>query len=164
MEEIKARPILEYLFVFLPYAVLRPLVPKTSFRDSMNNEKNKTDKNKLFFQIATQVTKAFYLWAKHYIGFFLNYLRFMNKLSETEIYDIHFLLIMSCFATTISMFLHTLKFKGYMGPKLSFSLYMASYLLTFYSFVKIAPVFIKEIDITLITLVGLIINFAGPKP
>jgi hypothetical protein len=62
------------------------------------------------------------------------------------------------------MFLHTLKFKGYMGPKLSFTLYMVSYLLTFYSFIKIAPVFIKELDITLITLLGLLINFAGPKP
>ncbi len=50
---------------------------------------------------------------------------------------------MSCFATTIAMFLHTLKFKKYMGPKLSFVIYVSSYLSTFYSWILIAHVFIK---------------------
>jgi hypothetical protein len=42
-----------------------------------------------------------------------------NPSHEKEMYR---LLLFSCFATTISMFLHTLKFKGYIGPKTSFVL------------------------------------------
>jgi hypothetical protein len=67
--------IVETAFVFLPYFVFRPLFPKTSFRDSLGKDRNKTDKNRVFFVIVTWITKIFYVWAKHYIGFFLNYAR-----------------------------------------------------------------------------------------
>lgn len=66
---------LESSVVFLPYFLYRPLFPKTSFRDSLEKDRNKTDKNRTFFIIVTWVTKIFYVWAKHFIGFFLNYAR-----------------------------------------------------------------------------------------
>ncbi|UJR18909.1 hypothetical protein I4U23_022037, partial [Adineta vaga] len=116
--------IIDNIFVFLPY-ILRQLWPKTHFRDSLyNSDKTRTKENKKFFFIVTHITKLFYLWAKHYIGFFLNYIRFLNRTNDEEIYHIYLLLLFSAFATTISMFLHTLKFKGYMGPKLSFMIYI----------------------------------------
>lgn len=65
----------EACFVFLPYFVFRPFFPKTHFRDSLKLTKNKTEKNTNFFIIVTYVTKAFYVWAKHFIGYFLNYAR-----------------------------------------------------------------------------------------
>ena len=101
---------LESTLVFLPYAVIRPFFPKTSFRASLSlNDKNKTDKNRNFFIIVTWITKIFYVWAKHYIGFFLNYARFLDRIPAYTIRHIYFMLIMSSAATTISMFLHTLK-------------------------------------------------------
>ena len=67
--------VVETCFVFLPYFVFRPLFPKTHFRDSLNLQKNKTEKNRFFFIVVTYITKIFYVWAKHYIGYFLNYAR-----------------------------------------------------------------------------------------
>ena len=57
----------EVIFVFFPY-VLRLNWPQTRFRDSLESSKSKTEKNIYFYQIAIQVTKLFYIWAKHYIG------------------------------------------------------------------------------------------------
>jgi hypothetical protein len=150
----------EIIFVFFPY-ILRTLFPKTRFRDSLFSEKNKSDANHYFFYIGTYITKIFYIWAKHYIGFFLNYVRFMNNIDEQIQKELYLLLISSAFATTISLFLHTLKFKKYMGPKTSFSIYVISYLSTFYSFYGIINIFTDNIYLTSLTLVGLVLNF-GP--
>jgi hypothetical protein len=40
-----------------------------------------------------------------------------------------------------------------MGPKLSFGLYVASYMATFYGFYLIYPVFVKKLDLTLICVI-----------
>ena len=136
----------EYVFVFFPY-VFRSLVPKTSFRDSLNDTRNKSNQNKTFFIVVTWITKCFYVWAKHFIGFFMNYMRYMNRISAEQQYHMYFLLIFSACATTIAMFLHTLKFKGYIGPKTAYLLYMASYLATFYSFYCVREVFFTSPDL-----------------
>jgi len=155
---------IETSFVFLPYFVFRPFFPKTSFRDSLGKERNKTDKNRAFFIIVTWVTKIFYVWAKHYIGFFLNYARFMDRITPSQVRHIYLMLIFSCAATTISMFLHTLKFKKYIGPKTSYLWYMASYMATFYSWVRIADVFVISWDLALLTLIGVALNFGPQAP
>jgi len=154
--------VIENIFVFLPY-VVRYLWPKTSIRDSLDNRKNKSEKNYSFFIIVTWITKLFYVWAKHYIGYFLNYVRFMDRITDDEKYHIYLLLIFSAFATTISVFLHTLKFKHYMDPKLSFLVYQASYFATFYAFYNIFGIFFRNWDLTLLTLGGLLINFRDLK-
>lgn len=105
------------------------------------------------------ITKIFYVWAKHYIGYFLNYVRFFDRADSQEIAYVYLLLIFSAFATTISIFLHTLKFKGYMGPRTSYVIYMASYLATFYSFIQIRNIFFIHYDLTFYVLIGLILNF-----
>jgi hypothetical protein len=149
----------EYLFVFFPY-FFRSLVPKSSFRDALKDPRNKSDKNRTFYIVVTWVTKVFYVWAKHYIGFFMNYMRFLDRISAEQQYHMYFLLIFSACATTILMFLHTLKFKGYIGPRTSYLLYMASYLATFYSFLRIGDVFLRSPDLVLVALGGVLLNFS----
>lgn len=105
----------------------------------------------------------FYVWAKHYIGYFLNYVRFFNRANDEQIYYIYLLLIFSAFATTISVFLHTLKFKGYIGPRLSYIIYMISYLSTFYSFIRMREIFILHYDLSLYVFIGIILNFQSIK-
>ena len=61
---------IEYSFVFLPYIIIRPFFPKTRFRDSLEIENNATTKNTISYLYGTYLTKAFYIWAKHFIGFF----------------------------------------------------------------------------------------------
>ena len=157
--------VVEAALVFLPYVAIRPFTPKTSFRDSLRGgdgkKGNKTKRNETFFYVQTWVTKIFYVFAKHFIGYFLNYARFLDRLDRGEIYHIHLMLVFSCFATTISMFLHTLKFRGYMGPRTSFLVYQASYLATFYSWYKLAPTVLASPDLVAATLVGVAVNFMG---
>jgi len=149
--------VVEYLFVFLPY-VFRFLSSKTSFRDSLNSTKNKSEKNTTFFFYLTWVTKIFYIWAKHYIGFFLNYLRFLDKATAYDQKAIYLLLIAASFATTISLFLHTLKFRGYISARTSLGTYAASYMMTFVGYGIVFYVFFQHSTLFFITLGGLAIN------
>lgn len=153
----------ELAWTFLPYALFRNLVPKTSFRDSLRTGGNKTKGNQLFFHYATLVTKFFYVWAKWYIGFYFNYLRFLGFVSAEQTKEMYMLLLFSAFATTISMFLHTLKFKGYIGPRTSFLVYMASYLATFISIVRLYSLFLGHLPLVAITAVGLLLNYFGDR-
>ena len=73
------------------------------------------------------------------------------------------LLLFSAFATTVSMFLHTLKFKGYIGPKTAFLVYMASYLATFYSIVVLHRLFLDNLPLVALTAVGLALNYFGDR-
>ena len=59
------------------------------------------------------------------------------------------------------MFLHTLKFKGYIGPRTSFGVYMLSYLATFYSIVMIRGVFVTHAPLVAITAVAMLLNRFG---
>ncbi|KAJ1450193.1 hypothetical protein M885DRAFT_621872 [Pelagophyceae sp. CCMP2097] len=156
--------VVEAVFVALPYVAIRPFTPRTHFRDALRDDgarKSTTLANRRFFHVQTWVTKIFYIFAKHYIGYFLNYLRYLNKLSVGEIRHIYLMLIFSVFATTISMFLHTLKFRGYMGPRTSFFIYQSSYMATFYSWYKLAPVLTNNLDFVALTAVGVFVNFKG---
>ena len=74
----------EILFVFLPYMpFIRFQWPVSSFRDSLATmDKGMTPANKRFFIISTYVVKCFYIFAKHYVGFFVNYLRFLGRVED----------------------------------------------------------------------------------
>jgi len=157
---LKKSVVFESVLVFLPY-VIRTFWPKTRLRDALENPKNKTERNKNFYVVVTWITKIFYVWAKHYIGYFLNYVRFLDRIDEDEKKAVYFVLIFGAFATTIALFLHTLRFKHYIGPRTSYITYMASYLGTFYGFYLVAHIFLKNIDLTLIVLVGVMVNFTN---
>jgi len=147
----------EALFVFLPYT-WRRLFPKTSFRDSFESTARTKGWLRYYFFAATWLTKAFYLWAKHYIGFYLNYLRFFNLVTPQDQRELYLLYIFSGFATTVALFLHTLRFKRYLPPQVSFTIYVASYLCTFYSYAQVAHVFVAYWGLTAVTFGGLLVN------
>lgn len=71
--------------------------------------------------------------------------------------------ISSAFATTIAVFLHTLKFRKMIGPRLSFMIYFIAYMSTFISYYYILDIFSLNLDLSLITLGGLLINFKERK-
>jgi len=61
------------------------------------------------------------------------------------------------------MFLHTLKFRRLLSPRASFLIYAASYMITFYTFIKISDIFVSSFDICVLAIGGLLINFLEPK-
>lgn len=150
--------ILENIFVFLPYVVLRPFTPKTSFRSSNENMNEKTIVNRNFMLYATNITKIFYVFAKHHLGFYLNYLMFLGLVTDLDRYYVYLMLLFGAFSTTIAVFLHTLKFKKYISSRTSIIIYIASYLCTIYSLVKIL-LLANNMNLEYIILGGVAINF-----
>lgn len=71
---IRSLWILELVFVFLPYLpIIRFQWPVSSFRDALATmDKGMSPANKRFFVVSTYVVKYFYIFAKHYVGFFVN--------------------------------------------------------------------------------------------
>jgi radical SAM superfamily enzyme len=67
--------------------------------------------------------------------------------------------ISAAFATTIALFLHTLKFRKMIGPRTSFMIYFFSYMSTFISYYFIMDIFAANADLCLIAFGGLLINF-----
>jgi hypothetical protein len=150
--------VVEYIFVFLPYC-FRFLTEKTRLRDSLESiKKDTTSENVNFYFYLTWLTKIFYVWAKHYMGFFLNYLRYLDMATEYHKRCVYLILLSGSFATTISIFLHTLRFKGYISGKTSFSIYVVSYLSTFIGYGMIFSVFFQYQTLFLITITGLVLN------
>ncbi|KAJ3098523.1 hypothetical protein HDU96_011053 [Phlyctochytrium bullatum] len=159
---ISSTVISEQTFVFFPY-LIRQLWPKTSFRDSMANAKNRTDKNDLFVTFTILVTKVFYIFCKHIIGFYLNYVRFLDRITPADVRNVYHVSLFSAFATTIAVFVQTLKFKRYIGPRTSAIIVVLSYALTMQGFFKLGDVVSSHPDLMAISMIGLVLNF-GPFP
>ncbi|KAJ3337721.1 hypothetical protein HDU93_000669 [Gonapodya sp. JEL0774] len=171
----------EYAFVFLPY-FWRAAFPQTRLRDTVPNlRKNRSTYN--FYMTMMQVTRGAMLFGKHIIGLHLNYLRYLgsvvcrcqwivahnnlhfivwrftNALNPTDIRFIYMTLISGSFATTIAIFLHTLRFKGYLPGWVAYSMYVASFVPGGLAFVLHGgKVFTEHPYIAMISIGGLLAN------
>jgi hypothetical protein len=147
-----------YAFIFFPY-VWRPIFPKTSFRESLYNKANKTSQYFEFFTNSTYFVKIFYIFSKHFIGYFLNYIRFLNRPTKDQRISVYLMLIVASFSTTIAMFLHTLAFKGYITKKRSMEFYLASLLVLAYAWLSLFEMIYNNLDLALLVLIGAGLNF-----
>ena len=103
---------IELVFVFLVYLpIIRFQWPVSSFRDALKSNKTATKANERFYYYSTMMIKVFYIFAKHFIGFFVNYMRFLGRVGPKEQELAFGLLIGGCWGTTVALFIHTLKFK-----------------------------------------------------
>ncbi|KXS21802.1 MFS general substrate transporter [Gonapodya prolifera JEL478] len=147
----------EYAFVFLPY-YWRVLFPITRFRTARAGLKESRSTFK-FYLIMNWITKNFYLFGKHVIGFHLNYLRFANTMTPQDIKGAVLLDISGHFSTTIAIFLHTLRFKGYLPGWLAYSIYACSFVTAGVAFlVNWRSWFLYQPYIVLITIGGMMTN------
>jgi hypothetical protein len=85
----------------------------------------------MFYTIGTKMIKIFYLWATYFLGFYINFLFFLNKLDGEDMKFIRGLFLLNVGTVSIFIFLHTLRFKKVLSPKLTFSLYLVHIYLTF---------------------------------
>lgn len=164
--------VLELVMVFLPYTLIRRWFPKTSLGSSRDIDSQYSGKNKNFLKFIALLSKVFYVWAKHYNGYYLNYLMFLGILnpldgspqSEKYLWMMHALLVADGWATTPAMFLHTLKFKKYIGPKTALSLYAGTFPIIVATLSMIQyQMGMAHAWVSLIVLLGVPINFLPPK-
>eukprot|EP00591_Stephanopyxis_turris_P010306 CAMPEP_0195518584 /NCGR_PEP_ID=MMETSP0794_2-20130614/13258_1 /TAXON_ID=515487 /ORGANISM="Stephanopyxis turris, Strain CCMP 815" /LENGTH=452 /DNA_ID=CAMNT_0040647585 /DNA_START=16 /DNA_END=1371 /DNA_ORIENTATION=- len=131
MESSKLGQLLIIVFCFLPYVVLRPLYPTTRFKNAGTSMSGRSKENERFYSMATVTIKIFYLWAKYFLGFFINWLVFLKVPSDDDMQLIRGMFLLNVGTVSIAVFLHTLRFKKVLAPKFAFSLYLAQIYATF---------------------------------
>lgn len=75
---------------------------------------------------------------------------------------IHGILITSSYMTTVAIFLHTLKFKGWLGPRQATVAYEGAYLVTAWLYWQFLGTIAANLDLALLCFIGMVLNFA-PK-
>lgn len=153
---------LEIVMVFFPYHVIRPFFPKTSFRKSYANDREQTEKNTRFLGLLARVTKYFYVTAKHFNGYFINYLLFLGIMTVSQERIMPFLFILGGWGTTIAMFLQTLKIRKYISPRTAVLAYMGSFPFAIICYSMLIGMAFKHAWVSALTVVGVFANF-GPR-
>ena len=116
---------MQYIFVFLPYIMIRPFFPRTKFSGAGQSRAGRSAKNAQFYTIGTLAVKVFYMWGKYFLGFYTNQLVFLGTYTANDMFFIRGLFLLNAGTISISVFLHTLRFKKVLPPKLTFSIYLA---------------------------------------
>jgi len=153
----------EALFVFLPYVVLRPFFPTTRLGEAIGNQKNKTNHttkgNVGFYKYGTLLIKVFYVWAKHFMGFHINYLRYLGLIAPAEMKWVRGLWLLNSGTVSIAVFLHTMRFKKLLPPRITFSLYVAMAYASFAGGAGLLPLWLSNPQLLAFTFVGMLLNF-----
>lgn len=126
-DKMQAHPLgqaVEIVFCFFPYVMIRPFFPTTAFSSAGSGRRSRSDKNEAFYRYGTLAVKIFYLWAKYFLGFFVQFLWMMHKTTEQQSQFIKGMFLLNEGTISIAIFLHTLRFKGVLPAKLTFSLYL----------------------------------------
>lgn len=95
------------------------------------------------------------------ISYWLNYMVFMGlvKDSPSALHRTHWLLLAGGWATTVAMFLNTLKFKKMIGPKTALALYAGTFPIIVTYLVLLAAQYKAYMWVTGIVLLGVPVNF-----
>jgi len=147
--------------VFVPYLVLRPFFPKTSLRNAVKeNSTVITEDNRLFTLISTWAIRFILLFGKHYIGYFTNTLRFLGGLSTPEEEKLlQFMMLANAGSVTISVFLHTLKFKNKLSPRVALTIYLMFVYTPVIAIIQLIPRYFAFWKMFIIFTIGLFVNF-----
>lgn len=126
-DRLQAHPVgqaIEIVFCFFPYVLIRPFFPTTAFSSAGSGRRSRSTKNETFYKYGTLAVKFFYLWAKYFLGFFIQFLWMMHKTTPDQSKFVKGMFLLNLGTISIAIFLHTLRFKGVLPAKLTFSLYL----------------------------------------
>jgi hypothetical protein len=126
-DKLQAHPLgqtIEIVFCFFPYVLIRPFFPTTAFSSAGSGRRSRSTKNEAFYRYGTLAVKFFYLWAKYFLGFFIQFLWMMQKTTPDQSKFVKGMFLLNLGTISIAIFLHTLRFKGVLPAKLTFSLYL----------------------------------------
>lgn len=127
VDKLQSHPIgqvVEAIYLFFPYVLIRPFFPMTSFGDGGTGRQSRSEKNAAFYHYATFSVKIFYLWAKYFLGFFVNFAWSMKITTPEQAKFLRGMFLLNVGTVSIAIFLHTLRFKKVLPAKFTFSLYL----------------------------------------
>jgi hypothetical protein len=150
-------------FLYWPYVAIRPFFPSTSFSDAGSSMAGRSSKNERFYKIGTMMVKIFYLWGKFILGFFFNWMCYLNIGSHSEQLVIRGVFLMNIGTLSISVFLHTLRFKKVLPPTLTFSIYLGQIYGTFLALPYCINLFLEYKILLSMALLGIGVNFTRSR-
>jgi len=153
-----AGQVIEALFVFFPYVAIRTWFPTTRFSNAGKGRMGRTKKNELFYEIGTKMVKVFYLWAKYFLGFFINFLVYLEAPTAPQWKFLHGLYLLNLGTISIAIFLHTLRFKKVLPAKLTFSIYLLQIYATFSAIPLAYDMFINHKLLCALCFSGIALN------
>eukprot|EP00529_Nitzschia_sp_RCC80_P018820 CAMPEP_0113496906 /NCGR_PEP_ID=MMETSP0014_2-20120614/30359_1 /TAXON_ID=2857 /ORGANISM="Nitzschia sp." /LENGTH=507 /DNA_ID=CAMNT_0000390835 /DNA_START=126 /DNA_END=1646 /DNA_ORIENTATION=+ /assembly_acc=CAM_ASM_000159 len=166
LEKIQAHPlgrILEVIFVFFAYVAIRPFFPTTHVGSAGTGKGSRTEQNKSFYKYGTLAYKIFYLWAKYFLGFFINFLWLRRLCTPDEVKFIKGMYTLNLGTLSIGIFLHTLRFKGVLPGKLTFSIYLLQIYATFSAIPLAFNLFASHKMLCGAMVVGILANMTRKK-
>jgi hypothetical protein len=155
--------IIEHIYIFWPYIVIRPWFPVTSFSDAGKTYNGRTEKNKKFYEFATLTVKIFYLWAKYFFGFFINFSVYLDLVTEEDWKLLHGMLLLNAGTVSLSVFLHTLRFKKVLPPLFTMSVYLVQIYLSFLAIPIAFKMFVSHPKLCAVCIAGLILNLTRSR-
>jgi hypothetical protein len=154
----------ELIYVFWPYILVRPWFPITRFSNAGKGRAGRSEANERWYEIGTTMVKIFYLWAKYFLGFYINFLVFMDKVTDKQWHLIHGMFLLNVGTISLAIFLHTLRFKKILPPKFTFSLYLVQIYLTFSAIPLAFDMFASHGKLCLLATSGLLANMTRSRP
>jgi hypothetical protein len=150
--------IIMFLLSYWMYCVVRPLFPITSFSNAGSRQSGRTAKNEEFYRVGTRLVKFFYLWAKYFLGFVLNWVVYLGLASEKDMFFVRGLYLLNVGTVSISVFLHTLRFKKALPPTLTFSIYLGQIYCSFLALPYCYSLFSEHKMLVGLGVLGLVVN------
>lgn len=154
---------MEYTFVFFPFVLVRPWFPTTRMMNAGTRAKSRSPQAEKFYQIGTTMIKIFYLWAKYFLGFQLNFMIFLGLMKPENMKFIQGVHLLNTGTVAIAMFLHTLRFKKILPAKFTFAFYIAQIYGTFSALPYALDTFVSHPKLTALSLSGLLCNMTRSR-
>ncbi|CAB9504090.1 expressed unknown protein [Seminavis robusta] len=155
--------IAEFTMVFYPFVLIRPWFPTTRLKDAGSREKTRSANLERFYQIGTTMIKIFYLWAKYFLGFHLNFMLFLGLIKPENMRFMQGLHLLNTGTVAIAMFLHTLRFKKILPAKFTFSFYIAQVYATFCALPYAIDTFMSHPKLAALSFSGLLCNMTRSR-
>ena len=155
---------LEYIYIFWPYIFIRPLFPITRFKDAGSTYKGRSHHNQRFYEIGTHLVKIFFLYAKYFLGFYFNFLIFLELPNHNDWKLLRGCLLLNIGTVSIGVFLHTLRFKKVFPGVMTFSIYLGQIYATIVGIPFAYHIFASHIKLMLVCFAGLLCNMTRSRP
>lgn len=155
--------VLEFVYVFFPYIIIRLFFPITRFSNAGTTRNGRSDKNQRFYEIATTGVKIFFLWAKYFLGFYVNFLVFLDKMTPKNWQFLHGMFLLNVGTVSLAMFLHTLRFRKVLPAKFTFSLYLVQIYATFSAIPMAWDMFVAHPKLCALAFSGILANMTRSR-
>lgn len=153
----------EIVFLFFPYVIVRRFFPTTRFSDAGSSKVGRSKTMSKYYDIGTFTVKIFYLWAKYFLNFFINWAVYLNLLEDHHWHCVRGTFLMNVGTISISVFLHTLRFKKVLPGPFTFSFYLLQIYSTFLFIPMAFDLFMSHWKLSLLCFLGLLMNMTRSR-